>query len=88
MRVKLKRPAREPGKHLHHVYFGRANRSISEKYNCVIYLSPEEHNMSNKGVHFNRDFDLMLKREYQRKLETAGWTREEFIETFGRNYID
>ena len=88
MRTRLKRPEKEQGKHLHHIYFGRANRKQSEKWGCVIYLSPEEHNMSNKGVHFNREFDLYLKSECQKRLEGAGWTRAEFIETFGRNYLD
>ena len=86
MRVKLERPERERGKHAHHV-FGGANRKHSEKWGCVIYLPPRLHNMSREGVHANAAFDRALKAEYQRRLEAAGWTREEFMETFGKNYL-
>lgn len=88
MRKKLSKPEKVEGWHLHHIFFGNANRKLSDKWGCVIYLPPEMHNLSGKGVHFNREFDLMLKRECQQRLEAAGWTREEFVETFGRNYLD
>ena len=43
------------GSHKHHV-FGGANRKLSEKDGLYFYLRPEMHNMSDKGIHFNKDF--------------------------------
>ena len=85
MRVKLDRPERPDWCcHEHHVFNGTANRKHSEKYNCVIYVRPDMHERIHKDVVLRKQ----LKAVYQRKLEDAGWTREEFISTFGRSYVD
>ena len=74
--------------HRHEVFFGNPNRQKSIIDGLVVFLTPEMHNMSNRGVHFNREFDLYLKRigqkawcEYYRK------TDEDFIKEYGRNYL-
>lgn len=72
--------------HKHHIY-GGANRSISEKNGFYVYLTPHWHNMSDKGVHFNKELDLRLKMECQRKYEETH-TRAEFMALIGRNYLD
>lgn len=71
--------------HKHHIY-GGANRRISEREGFFIYLKPELHNMSNHGIHFNKDWDLELKRACQRKYEETH-SREEFMALIGRNYL-
>lgn len=76
---------REYGLHKHHIY-GGPNRRISEKHGFYIYLIPEYHNMSNKGIHFDKEFDLRVKRLCQKKFEETH-TREEFIALIGRNYL-
>ena len=43
------------GSHRHEV-FGGANRQLSIEDGLVIFLVPEMHNMSNKGIHFNKEF--------------------------------
>ena len=54
----------------------------------VIFLTPELHNMSNKGIHFDREFDLMAKKVAEQTwLEYYGKTKEDFIERYGRNYL-
>ena len=75
------------GSHKHHV-FGGMNRRLSDEDGLVIFLRPELHNMSDKGIHFNKDFDLCVKKiaqqawqDYYRKDETA------FIKRYGRSYI-
>lgn len=73
------------GLHLHHIYEGK-NRKKSDKYGFVVYLSPEWHNMSDYGVHFNRELDLRLKRECQAKFEETH-TRAEFMAIIGKNYL-
>lgn len=73
--------------HKHHV-FGGARRKLSEQYGLWVWLTAELHNMSDRGVHFNKDLDLLLKRMAQVKaMNYYSWTVEEFIRIFGRSYI-
>jgi hypothetical protein len=74
------------GLHKHHI-FGGANRKLSEQYGLYVYLVPRLHNMSDDGVHFNREFDLQLKREGQMKFEETH-SREDFLKIFGKNYLE
>lgn len=74
-----------PHVHKHHVYFGTANRRLSESWGCWVYLCPAHHNMTKQGVHFNRQLDLELKEECQRRWEKR--YGEGFTEIFGRNYL-
>lgn len=76
---------REYGLHKHHVYQG-FNRKHSEKHGFYVWLAPEYHNMSNKGVHFDKDFDLYLKRLCQAEFEKTH-TRDEFMEIIGRSWL-
>jgi hypothetical protein len=48
------------GLHKHHI-FGASNRKHSETYGLYVYLIPRLHNMSDEGVHFNKEFDTRLK---------------------------
>lgn len=71
--------------HKHHV-FGGANRSNSEKYGCWIWLRADWHNMSDRGVHFDRQLDLTIKRDTQAKFESI-WGHAIFLKVFGKNYL-
>lgn len=71
--------------HKHHIY-GAANRKISEENGFWVWLIPEYHNMSDRGVHFNKEFDLLLKQECQAKFEETH-SREEFMKLIGRSYL-
>lgn len=76
------------GLHKHHVFFGSANRALSELYGCWVYLCPRHHNASGYGVHNNRTLDLKLKQQCQIAcMERYGWSVEDFIEVFGKNYL-
>ena len=44
--------------------------------------------MSDAGVHFNKELDLHLKRLAQEYYESNIGCRANFIDTFGRNYLD
>ena len=70
----------------HHIFYGIANRKISDRLG---YLAPlcQVHHTGNEGVHFNRDFDLSLKRAAQRHFEENYGDKELFIKTFGRSYL-
>lgn len=71
----------------HHIFFGTANRKVSEKQGLKVWLTPEEHR-GTCGVHgkFGRNLDLKLKQDAQRKYEETH-TREEFIKLIGKSYL-
>ena len=71
----------------HHVFYGTANRKLSEKYGLTIWLCPKHHNMSDKGIHFNKPLDLQIKQIAQREFEDT-YGHDEFLRIFGRNYLD
>ena len=74
--------------HRHEVVFGNGRRQKCIKDGLVVFLTPEMHNASNRGVHFNREFDLYLKRIAQQAwMAYYGKTAEDFIREYGRNYI-
>lgn len=74
--------------HRHEVFFGTRNRQKSIDDGLIVFLRPEMHNMSDKGVHFNRKFDLYLKQIAERAwLEYYDKTIEDFIKRYGKNYI-
>ena len=72
----------------HHIYFGTAKRRKSEKYGLKVWLCPEHHRGTH-GVHgkYGHELDTRLKRKAQEEFERI-YTREEFIKTFGRSYLD
>ena len=73
--------------HKHHIFYGRGKRGLSEQYGLWVYLTANLHTGS-AGVHFNKNFDTSLKQHAQRKaMKHYGWSREEFIKIFGRNYL-
>lgn len=75
------------GSHRHEVFYG-SNRQKSIKYGLVVFLTPEMHNMSNKGVHFDRQFDMLLKKIAQKTtMEYYGWSLERFRNEFGKSYL-
>ena len=82
------RNSRGNGLHRHEVFFGTANRQKSIRDGLVIFLTPELHNMSNKGIHFNRNFDIAAKRSGERAwLDYYGKTIDDFIKEYGKNYL-
>ena len=71
---------------LHHVFFGTANRKLSDKWGMTAWLCPNCHQNGQKAVHKCRETDLILKRRYQAKFEREH-PDESFIGIFGRNYL-
>jgi hypothetical protein len=72
----------------HHIFFGTANRKISEKEGFKVWLTPVEHRGTH-GVHgkYGHRLDLMLKQEAQKEYEKTH-TRQDFINLIGKNYLD
>lgn len=68
----------------HHVFFS-SNRKWSEKYKLVVPLCFEHHRGSDLSPHFNRDFDLKLKKYAQERFEEE-YPDLDFRGIFGKNY--
>ena len=73
----------------HHI-FGGPYRKKSEKYGLVVDLCHNScHIFGEYAVHRNRETMQMLRRCGQRRaMREQGWTTEEFIKVFGKNYLE
>ena len=81
---------REPGLVRHEIFFGRANRQKSIAHGLVVFLAPQDHNMSMYGVHNfkGHEFDEHLKQLGQKvAMQYYGWSVDDFREKFGKNYL-
>lgn len=74
---------------LHHI-FGGANRKKSGKYGLVVYLCHNNcHIFGKNAVHQNPETMKLLHQYGQKKaMEENGWSVEDFIREFGKNYLD
>lgn len=73
--------------HLHHIYYGTANRRLSDQDGCVVYLCLNHHTGAN-GVHTNRKIDLFLKAKCEKEyLRLNNKTIDDFIARYGRDYL-
>ena len=72
----------------HHV-FGGALRSKSEAFGLTVYLHHNScHIFGENAVHVNAIINRQLQEEAQEAaMKKYGWTTEEFIQYFGRNYV-
>ena len=71
---------------VHHVFFGTANRIMSDQYALIVPLC-ERHHTGAEGVHRFREKDLKLKQMGQEAYEAHYGSRDSFIRTFGRSYL-
>lgn len=72
----------------HHCFSG-ANRKNSEKYGLKVYLHHSScHIFGKQSVHQNADTSKAIKQVAQKRaMEHYGWSVEDFIRIFGRNYL-
>ena len=71
----------------HHIFFGTANRKLSEEDGCWVWLCKPHHTMSLVAVHQNRETDLILKKRCQEQWVKAKGSRDEFIKRYGKSYL-
>lgn len=72
-----------------HHCFGGFNRERCEKYGFIVPVRPDYHPNGVFGMDYARkEIDPWLKSECQKYYEEHYGSREEFMEEFGRNYID
>lgn len=76
------------GSHRHEVFGGNPNRQHSIEDGLVIFLTPEMHNMSNFGIHYNQAFmdyaHVVGQRAY---MEYYNKTEDEFRQRYGKSYL-
>lgn len=69
----------------HHVYFG-GKRQLSEKYGLKIYICHDKCHLN--GVHKDAELCRAVQATVQKiAMQKYGWSVEDFIEIFGRNYL-
>lgn len=71
---------------LHHIFYGTANRKLSDKYGLTCYLC-KYHHTGRAGIHFNKEMDDKIKRFAQQKFEEVYGESKNFREIFGKNYL-
>lgn len=74
----------------HHIFNGTGLRKKSERYGLTVRLCSQRcHNGGKNSVHKNQDVDLQVKQYGQRiAMEENGWSVEDFIREFGKNYLE
>lgn len=74
------------GLETHHCIYGDfgAKRDLAEEYGLTVWLCHRHHRDSTYGVHFNKEFDLSLKKFAQTEYEKH--YTEPFIKVFGEDY--
>lgn len=75
-----------PYPEVHHVLYGTSNRKWSDKYGLIVPLCGEHHRGTDISPHFNREFDLELKKYAQERFQEK-YPELDFREIFGRNYL-
>lgn len=73
--------------HEHHCLYGTSNRKNAERRGLKIYLCGRHHNLSNEGIHFNKELDIHVKQMAQRYYEEHYGTRDDFRREFGKSYL-
>ena len=73
---------------LHHV-FNKSDKKKSEKFGLIVYLHHKKcHIFGSESVHQNAEVNKKVKAHAQRvAMEQYGWSVEDFIKEFGRNYL-
>ena len=79
--------------HIHEV-FGGPFRAKSKQYGLCVGLCGPHHNLSNAGVHYNKDLDLKFKQQAERMWiktycpdDSFDEGVQKFIREFGKNYV-
>lgn len=70
----------------HHIFFGSANRKLSEKYGLTVRLCVKHHREGPEAVHSNAEIRDKLCQIGQRAFEKR-YPDKDFREIFGKNYL-
>lgn len=74
---------------MHHIFQGNPLRKKATKYKLTVPLCRGCHQFANDSAHKSREYRENLRKYAEAKLMTElGWTKEQFIVEFGKNYLD
>lgn len=74
--------------HLHHTLYGGDKRRLSDKYGLTIWLCSKHHNMSDKGIHYDKELDLRVKQMAQMEcMQHYQMSMDQWLKIFRRNYL-
>lgn len=73
----------------HHVFEGYGRRELSEQYGLKVYICGGKcHREGEHSVHKSAKVDRALKKLVQKRaMQYYGWSVEQFIGIFRKNYI-
>lgn len=71
---------------IHHIFFGTANRRLSDEDGCWVYLC-NLHHTGQFGVHRTPSMDRELKMKCQAAWEMKYGDREAFRRRYGKSYL-
>lgn len=72
----------------HHIFSGPF-RPISTKYKLTVRVCPRCHREDRDAIHRSGATRLEVQKYGQRKaMREQGWSVEEFVEVFGKNYLE
>lgn len=71
----------------HHVFYGTANRRLSEQYGLKVYLCLAHHEYGPEAVHQKQELSVMLKKKAQ-KAFMERWPELNFRSIFGKDVLD
>ncbi len=72
----------------HHIFFGAANRRLSDEDGLTVYLCGNRcHRAGIHAVHRCKETDAFLKEEAQMAWEQVYGTRDDFIKRYGKSYL-
>lgn len=75
-----------PAVHEHHIIYGNANRKLSEKFGLKCYVCMSCHNAIHGKDHVHdKDLHQIAERAW---LEHYNKTIDDWIKTFGKNFLD
>ena len=68
---------------VHHVYEGTANRRVSDATGMTIFLCHYHHNMSDEGIHFNKEL-IYRSRDMHKRFMSGHIHEKSFDPCLGR----
>lgn len=69
----------------HHIFYGTANRKLSEKFGLKVYLCLMHHRTGKNAVHMDKNMDIWLKGQGQIAFKKK-YPDLDFRQIFGKNY--
>lgn len=72
--------------HEHHIFFGTANRDLSEEYGLKVKLCLAHHETGPEAVHRNAKVRHLLQQIGQKAFEEEN-PEKDFRKIFGKNYL-